>query len=428
MKTSRYNVYLTNDGKHYVYNQLSSDLREIDDELYEVLEQNIIDKVQLCADEVAELKNSHIICEDDVIEENMILYANKQYRFSQGIARVTIIPTLECNFRCWYCYETHSEGHMSVRAVEATIAFCKKLIDSGLIKKFVLDWFGGEPLLYFEEIVYPISIALRNYCREKNICFQNTITTNGFLISEKNIDKLIEIELNTYQITLDGSKKYHDRTRYSFDRSGSYERIVQNIILLCQKVPSVNVTLRINYTPTNLPSIDQIAKSFPKNVRTNIFVEPQLVWQFKEDVNTITDSIQDKMKSFHDLGYKTRGNALPTFVGWCYAESINQYVINHNLKVYKCTARDFTQDQYSVGTISFNGDFKPNNLFYRYYVSSFFENEKCLLCEVLPSCAGMCIQKKIEGSIPSCPKQIIKKSIKNRLIAYINSLKNGYEK
>lgn len=427
MKSSKYNIYLIYEGQYYVFNQLSSDFRELDHELYEVLKQNKIDEAEVCADELSELKSGQIVCEDHVAEENLILCANKRFRFSQGTARVTIMPTLECNFRCWYCYETHNEGHMSEKDMEATIAFCKKLIDSGHVHRFVLDWFGGEPLLYFDKIVYPISLAVRDYCKEKNIIFQNTITTNGFLISENIIDKLAEIRLNSYQITLDGSKQYHDRTRFSSDRSGSYDRIVGNIIMLCNRVQEVSITLRINYTPANLSSIDCIADSFPEQVRKNIFVEPQLVWQYKDEVNSITDSIQSKMRSFHDLGYRTRGNSLPAFVGWCYAESMDQYVINYNLKVYKCTARDFTQDKFSVGVISSEGNFKPNSNFYRYFTSSFFENDKCLSCEVLPSCAGMCIQKKIEGSIPGCPKQLIMESIRNRLIAYINSQNESNE-
>lgn len=423
MKPSRYNIYLDSNDRYYVFNQLSSDFREVDSELYDALTHNSIDEEQLCGNELAELQDGQIICDDELVEENIILHANRQFRFSQGVARVTIIPTLECNFRCWYCYETHNEGRMSTQEIEATVSFCKKIIDTGIIKQFILDWFGGEPLLYFDEIVYPISMDIRNYCKDKNVFFQNLITTNGFLLSEHHIKQLINIKLCTYQITLDGAKKYHDRTRYSENRSGSYDKIVENIIMLCRNIPSVNITLRINYTPSNLDTIDYIAESFPEDVRNQIFIEPQLVWQYKEEVNAITGSIQTKMKSFHDLGYRTRGNTLPAFVGWCYAEALNQYVINYDLKVYKCTARDFTNDGFSVGIITLTGDFKPNSNFYKYSISSYFENEECLSCEVLPSCAGMCIQKKIEGSIPSCPKDIIKNSIKNRLFAYLNSIK-----
>lgn len=126
MKPSKYNIYLDSNNRYFVFNQLSSDFREVDSELYDALTQNSIDEEQLCGNELSELRDSQIICDDELVEENIILHANKQFRFSQGVARVTIIPTLECNFRCWYCYETHNEGRMSTQEIEATVAFCKK--------------------------------------------------------------------------------------------------------------------------------------------------------------------------------------------------------------------------------------------------------------------------------------------------------------
>lgn len=421
LKSSKYNIYLEYKEKFYIFNQLSADLREVDRELYEILKHNSLVDVLLDEDILDDLKQSHIICDTECIEENLILCANKQYRFSNTTARITIMPTLECNFRCWYCYETHGSGYMSLKEVEAVIAFCKKLINHQNLKSFMLDWFGGEPLMYFKEVVYPISKAIKDYCESKNVRFINTITTNGFYVTSTIIEQLKEVSLKDYQITLDGSKKYHDNTRFQSDKSGSYDVIVNNIVHLCRNFDDVIVTLRINYTPANLHSIDSIADSFPEDVRKHIFVEPQLVWQYKENVNTISDVIVKKMKRFHDYGYRTRGNTLPTFCNWCYAENMNQYVINFDLKVYKCTARDFNNAATSVGEISLDGVFRPNNYYYRYFVSSFFENKKCMKCEVLPSCTGMCIQKKIENSLPACPKEAVEISVINRIKTVIDA-------
>lgn len=398
-------------------------MREVDSELFEALRNNAIGSIA-DAKLIDDLSMAHIVCDDMAKEECIVLCRNKHFRFSNSVARVTIMPTLDCNFRCWYCYETHSEGHMSPDSVQSTIAFCKSLIDHRGLKAFVLDWFGGEPLLHFEDVVYPISIAIKEYCEAKDVAFSNTITTNGFCVTERIIPLMNKIALRSYQITLDGAKEFHDRTRFSHDRSGSYSRIVKNIVLLSRGITDVMMTVRINYTPANLHTIDSIAASFPEDIRHRIFIEPQLVWQFKDSINAVTDVIVNKMETFHRLGYRTRANSLPTVCSWCYAENMNQYVINYDLKVYKCTARNFKDEGHSVGMISADGVFQPNNNYYKYYVASGFENETCLSCEILPSCSGMCIQKKVEGSQMRCPKRNIQESVIRQLRSYIDSVES----
>lgn len=55
------------------------------------------------------LVQNGMIVEDNINEwEN----ANSIYEASQkdNVYRLTVNPTLNCNFRCWYCYETHHHG------------------------------------------------------------------------------------------------------------------------------------------------------------------------------------------------------------------------------------------------------------------------------------------------------------------------------
>ena len=50
----------------------------------------------------------------------------------------------------------------------------------------------------------------------------------------------------------------------------------------------------------------------------------------------------------------------------CYTENIDQYVINYDLSVYKCTARDF-DSSHCIGKIRrTDGHFLPNGLYYKF--------------------------------------------------------------
>lgn len=66
---------------------------------------------------------------------------------------------------------------------------------------------------------------------------------------------------------------------------------------------------------------------------------PQLVWQFKDDRNMQGDDITRKMELFVSHGYKKKLTDLSCYQ--CYTENMKQFVVNYDLSVFKCTARDF---------------------------------------------------------------------------------------
>lgn len=275
---------------------------EVDRELYETLHDNgPLNNIP--QELLISLEKSNFICDDNLDETMIFISKNRVTRFSNEHIRVTIMPTLNCNFRCWYCYEEHFHSQMSPEIRNASIKFCKKLIDKYNPKLFSLDWFGGEPLLYFDEIMYPIAKEIMNYCDEKRIPFSHGITTNGYLIDEDKIEKFKYLRLKSFQITLDGSEKYHNRTRFSTTDKNTYTKLVTNITKLVRHIDSINMMVRINYTPTNIDSIDQIADSFPEDIRAKLEIVPQIVWQYKNIINPINDIIHNKLKIFSDKGY-----------------------------------------------------------------------------------------------------------------------------
>lgn len=176
MKISKYNISFEYNGRHYIFNQMSAALREVDKELAQAFIDKSIDVAELDDESIADFTTYQFLCDDKLQEENLILYANKMHRFANKMARVTIIPTLDCNFRCWYCYESHHPGKMTHEAMRAVTKFCETLINSAGINTFMLDWFGGEPLMYFDEVVYPVSRQLKEICDKSDIRFINVIT------------------------------------------------------------------------------------------------------------------------------------------------------------------------------------------------------------------------------------------------------------
>ena len=48
-----------------------------------------------------------------------------------------------------------------------------------------IEWFGGEPFLYFDKVIRPISEYAISICNEAKIPFFNSVTTNGFYLTSK---------------------------------------------------------------------------------------------------------------------------------------------------------------------------------------------------------------------------------------------------
>lgn len=424
MKSSRYNIYHMQDDKFYIYHQLSSALIQVDKNLFESLRQS--DIAQIETDTIEQLRKMALICDTSVEESDLIVAMNKKARYANQAVRMTIMPTMNCNFNCWYCYESHEKKVMTQENIATTIAFAKNIIEQQRPRQFIIDWFGGESLMCFKKHVYTISKEIKKACEQNGISFKNIITTNGYYITPDMITLFNEIELNTFQITLDGAKEFHNKTRFMEKDRNSYDRICRNIELLCAGIKRPSLTLRLNYTKENISTIDDIIETFPKEIRPLITISMQVVWQQKHEMEKEIKLICQKEKLFKAAGYIIKDSfcAHTHSALSCYAENMQQYVINYDMNVYKCTARDFNDKRFSIGHITADGVFIPTPLYYKYYATpSAFENEICLKCELLPSCKSACIQKRIEGMQVACRKEFIESNVKNKVHTLVNRLK-----
>jgi uncharacterized protein len=74
-------------------------------------------------------------------------------------------------------------------------------------------------------------------------------------------------------------------------------------------------------------------------------------------------------------------------------------VINYDGKVYKCSARDYS-DELCIGVINDEGEMILNNkILSKMFDDVPFRNKLCLNCVKLPLCLGPCIQKYYENKI-----------------------------
>jgi uncharacterized protein len=399
MKFSQFNSYVNYEGRVVAYNAFNNQFMLLEPVLHDLLEaakneDNVKGLEEIHPDFYKALIEKGFIVEPDTDEVQKVKDLSKVVDSNDSHFLLIINPTMNCNFKCWYCYESHIKGSkMSVETIESLKKLIDTIVSDPRIKTFSISWFGGEPLLYYEEVIYPISEHAREVCDKYNVHLGADYTTNGYLVNEKRIEKFKEWKTHRLQITLDGNREKHNTVRYVSKSKGSYDEIIANVGLLTSS--GLNVRLRINYTEETLKGIRDIVQDLEKftdEQKKRIIVAFHQVWQDTADLTAQTNQI---IKEFREKGlYVTTSENPDNVRNSCYADTKNHATINYNGDVFKCTARDFSAKN-REGVLSEDGEIIWNEK-YDKRMNAKFKNKPCLECKILPICNGGCTQHAME--------------------------------
>ena len=98
--------------------------------------------------------------------------------------------------------------------------FVTERLDTVRPESFVLQLFGGEPLLNIP-VIYDQAQRALAACQKRGVTLALGIITNGLLLTPDVVDRLLPYGLSGVKITLDGDRDTHDRIRRvtgGFDR------------------------------------------------------------------------------------------------------------------------------------------------------------------------------------------------------------------
>ena len=207
----------------------------------------------------AKFKELGFIIDSNRDELSEIRFQNKQEAFNSREHFMMVYPTQDCNLKCWYCYESHVPNSFMSKEVQDKIVLQKeKRVKLNAFDSLKVAFFGGEPMLGFEDIAYPLAKRLKKIVTDAGKSFQTFFVTNATLIGSKEIDMLKE--LNPYfQITLDGNRKKHNIVRVrKNDTNPTYEDIIDAIKGIVGRIFHTGnythpiITVRINYDNATL--------------------------------------------------------------------------------------------------------------------------------------------------------------------------------
>ncbi len=275
-----------------------------------------------------------------------------------------LLPTEQCNFRCFYCYEDFKLKAMKRSTIDAVKNF---ITHRGELDHFSISWFGGEPMLalpIIEEISDHVKSLVENGQFKK---FQSAITTNGFFLTNENLDTLYKSGVTKFQITLDGDKETHDSLRKDSKGRGTFDTIWAHLENIKRRtdLPDVEVYLRMHYQSSTASRV----KDFIPEVDSAFLDDSRfkLLFHSVEPLGGPNDEILKQMsgaekhqleKEFKDLMLHGRQLAKsfiqPEGVYICYAAKTNSLIIRSDGSLAKCTVA-LSDTRNSVGKLQADG-------------------------------------------------------------------------
>lgn len=377
-----------NEKETLIHNTSSNTLIIVENEVYERFE-----KCNWSISEQERWIEGGFLIEDELDEREDLLNRFISARNYSDLS-LTICPTLGCNLRCGYCYEDSQSKieFMSDSVADEIVSYVEK----NRFENLVLTWYGGEPLLALSRI-----LELQDRLKSKTNKIISSMITNGVLLTKKTFDDLIVSGVGRFQITIDGSKFFHDLRRITPSGGGTFDVITQNLRDI--NCDPKYLSIRVNIDKENKESFISLLEYFDEDpilrkYLSIIYPAPVTAWSILP--NNWTEKClgnKEYAEYYFDLSdlvydrYNINIVKIPeTKNMYCGATVKNHFVIGPKGELYKCY---ITVGDTSTIVGYLNGENKDvlNKEEMRFWDQwNPFNNDKCYNCQFLPLCMGGC--------------------------------------
>ena len=347
-------------------------------------------------EELKLLSNNGFLVKSNEEELNEII--DKLRKKEKNEMRLIIFPTMQCYFRCKYCYEEKDDINLDDKYYEKIIELIKNFSGTDVL----ISWFGGEPSLKSERIISFLEI-IKDICDKKDIKLQSSMTTNFYLINLKMLERLVNTGVNYFQVTLDGTEETHNQYRPLVNGRGSFDKVYENLNQALHSKFDFKIVLRLNFdNNTDYTNFFKMMIPFSNDKRFSFELNPICNWdnQIRDytcnefEVNSREKEIRNIMSTFN-IRYDIESiysKYMP-----CYACMKNNYIIDSNGNVKKCTVH-LNDKNNCLGELDKFEEIDDNSW-------TKYKYKECPECEVFPLCLGkMCKYKNID-SFEMCRKE-----------------------
>ena len=357
---------------------------------------------------------------DPALEREEVQHSKTRINELNPGVRVAVILGMACNFACPYCYEGALKGNnaMSDAVASQAITFLQARFRPGK-QRLVLDFYGGEPLLYPDRIK-SMALALQTFVLARGGDFGFTLVTNASLLTRQTVSDLLPLGLTSVKVTIDGPPETHNLSRPYKSGRKSFSVILNNIRECCDLV---RVTLGGNFTSQNYHRFPELLDILKQNDLT-----PDKLAAVKFDaVMAVNDAVSQSGFSgglastsepwLIEAALMLREEVLKRGYNYpklkptsCMVDLDDSFTIDWDGSLYKCVTL-IGHPEYKAGDISQGlGDYAAT-----YHLNHWQKSDPCRDCLYLPLCFGGCryaeYQRSGSMALPDCQREYFDRAL-----------------
>lgn len=407
-KKSKYNLFIrSKDGSYLCFNSMEGTLAKLDREGYKEVQtilrnpnnpKNFNDGMKQIFDS---LSQGGFIRNRTVDELGILKMRSRRGRFIGDRVSLAILPTLDCNFKCSYCFESDFQKKgMDELLMEGVVNFVKNRLRDG-VKLLNVSWYGGEPLMKLP-LIKEFTTIFKKLCADSNIRYTAFITSNGYLLNKETVELLLPLGITGIQVTLDGPPVIHNQYRPLRNGGPTFDTVFKNFVGLVKSNVNLSlIRLRVNYNEKTVDRVAEILDLIPSEIRNRIDV------YFRSIFRQVSDCSENKGNSIqyvNALFYKISVNLSRSAVekGFkvsrisrfgkpfhCPSDYFDYFIIDPDGNIHKC---DVAMNALPpVGKIERSGEFRLiESEMAKWMNREPVENINCKNCKALPQCMGGC--------------------------------------
>jgi len=218
---------IKNNGKYILFHTASSSFFEISEELYKKLNEQ---------DETDGIKDERVLKLIEELDTQALLEPGEVVKYDR-MRKLTFLCTKDCNLKCRYCfanpncYSGNKDGRMPLKTYKDALSYSLEKYTEGIER---VMFFGGEPLLAFEEIKQFVPYCIEEFTKRNLRLPHIGLVTNGTVFTDEMADFFNEYDISV-TISLDGSQEINDKVRVSNGKWSVYNKISDNVKRINQK-------------------------------------------------------------------------------------------------------------------------------------------------------------------------------------------------
>ena len=180
--------------------------------------------------------------------KDSVYEAKKQQYKDHKLKALFFEITSRCNARCEHCGSSCGDFiPKDEMTYEEIISVMDDVAEHYNPRDVMFFFTGGEPLVRKD------FFKLTDYANKLGFCWG--VTTNGILIDEKAVEKMVETNMFSVSVSIDGIKETHESFRKV---PGSFDKILKGIKLMQESgaIPEIQVTTCVN--KKNIGELEEI--------------------------------------------------------------------------------------------------------------------------------------------------------------------------